>query len=112
MMATATWEDFLKVEMRVGRIVSVEEFPEAKKPAWKLRIDFGAGIGVKGSSAQVRNYGKGELLGRLVACVVNFAPKKVAGFESEVLVLGAVEPDGRVILLKPDSEAKLGDRIA
>jgi len=108
----ATWDDFLKIEMRVGRVISVEEFPEAKKPAWKLRVDFGQAIGVKNSSAQVKNYSKEELLGRLVVAVVNFAPKKVAGFESEVLVMGAVEPDGRVVLLKPDSEAKLGDRIA
>jgi tRNA-binding protein len=108
----ATWEDFLKIEMRVGRVILVEEFPEAKKPAWKLWIDFGGKIGVKKSSAQVRNYPKGELLGRLVVCVVNFAPKRVAGFESEVLVMGAVEPDGRVVLLKPDSEAQLGDRVA
>jgi len=110
-MAIASWEDFLKIDIRVGRIVSVEEFPEAKKPAWKLRIDFGKELGVKSSSAQITNYRKEELLGRQVVCVVNFAPKKIAGFASEVLVLGAVEPDGTVILLKPDKEARLGDRI-
>lgn len=107
-----TVEDFQKVQMRVGRILGVEEFPEARKPSYRLRIDFGPN-GVKQTSAAVRPWYKpDELLGRLVVAVTNFPPRRIAGFQSEVLVLGAVEPDGRVVLLKPDADATLGSRIA
>jgi len=106
------WEDFEKVDMRVGRILTVEDFPEARKPAWKLRIDFGAQIGVKRSSAQITNYTREELEGRLVVAVVNFPPRQIGPVRSEVLVLGAVAEDHPVLLLEPDAGSQPGDRIA
>ena len=110
-MPTITWPDFEKVEMRVGRVVAVDDFSEARKAAYKLTVDFGP-HGVKRSSAQVTNYRKDELLGRLVVAVTNFPPKKIGPFMSEVLVLGAINADDTVILLKPDDGAELGSRIA
>ena len=98
--------------MRVGRVLSVEEFPEARNPAWKLEIDFGPEVGVKRSSAQITHYAREELEGRLVVGVVNFPPRRIAGFPSEVLVLGALDPAKGVVLLQPDSDAELGSRIA
>jgi tRNA-binding protein len=106
-----TFDQFLAVDMRVGRVTEVEEFPEARKPACKLTIDFGPEVGVKRSSAQVTNYARGELLGRLVVAVVNFPPRQIGPFMSEVLCLGASDEDGRVILLEPRSEVPLGSRI-
>src|SRR5688500_20354933 len=97
--------------MRAGRVTAVEEFPEARKPAWKLTIDFGEEIGVKRSSAQVTNYSREELEGRLVVAVVNFAPRRIGPFESEVLCLGASDEAGRIILLEPRSEVPVGARI-
>src|ERR687895_672249 len=105
------FEEFLKVDMRVGRIVEVEDFPEARKPAWKLRIDFGQEIGVKRSSAQITNYAREELEGRLVVAVVNFPPRQIGPVRSEVLTLGASDEEGRIILLAPDSDVPLGARI-
>jgi tRNA-binding protein len=98
--------------MRVGRIVGVDEFPEARNPAWKLEIDFGPEIGTKRSSAQITHYAREELDGRLVVGVVNFPPRRIAGFESEVLVLGALDDEKGVVLLRPDDDVALGDRIA
>jgi len=98
--------------MRVGRILSVEEFPEARNPAWKLEIDFGPEVGVKCSSAQITHYTREELLDRLVVGVVNFPPRRIAGFPSEVLVLGALDDSKGVVLLQPDKDCELGDRIA
>ena len=92
------------VDMRVGRITAVEDFPEARKPAWKLTIDFGAEIGVKRSSAQITNYSREELEGRLVVGVVNFPPRQIGPVRSEVLCLGASDDEGRIILLAPDSD--------
>ncbi len=106
------WSDFEKVDMRVGRIVAVEDFPQARKPAWKLRIDFGAEIGEKRSSAQITNYAREELEGRLVVAVVNFPARQVGPVRSEVLVLGAVSPEHPVLLLEPDAGAQPGDRVA
>ncbi len=106
-----TFDDFLKVDMRVGRIVDVEAFPEARKPAWKLRVDFGDEVGVKRSSAQITNYGREELLDRLVVAVVNFPPRQIGPVRSEVLVHGAMRGE-TVILLEPRDGAELGDRIA
>ena len=106
-----SFEDFLKVDMRVGRVVGVEDFPEARKPAWKLTIDFGNDIGVKRSSAQITNYGREELEGRLVVAVVNFPPRQIGPFMSEVLCLGAADDEGRIILLAPDTDVPLGERI-
>ena len=105
------FDDFLKVDMRVGRIVEVADFPEARKPAWKLTIDFGDEIGVKRSSAQITNYAREELEGRLVVAVVNFPPRQIGPFMSEVLTLGASDEDGNVILLEPRSDVPLGSRI-
>jgi len=111
-MSTIGWDDFAKVDIRVGRVVSVEDFPEARKPAYKLRIDFGE-LGVKASSAQItRRYRRGDLEGRLVVAVVNFPPKRIAGFESEVLVLGVIVESDDVVLLQPDQETAPGKRIA
>ena len=107
-----TFDDFLTVDMRVGRVLEVEDFPEARKPAWKLRIDFGPEIGVKRSSAQITNYAREELEGRLVVAVVNFPPRQVGPVRSEVLVIGAVEEDGTVLILRPDGDATPGARIA
>ena len=105
-------DHFFAVDMRVGRIVEVEDFPEARRPAWKLRVDFGPEIGVKRSSAQITNYSREELEGRLVVGVVNFPPRRIAGFESEVLVLGAMDSEKGVVLLRPDDDVELGDPIA
>ena len=106
------YADFEKVDMRVGRIVAVEDFPEARRPAWKLRIDFGSELGEKRSSAQVTNYPREQLEGRLVVAVVNFPPRQIGPVRSEVLVLGAVADDHPVLLLEPDAGSQPGDRIA
>ena len=105
------YDDFAKVDMRVGRIVEVEEFPEARKPAWKLAVDFGPEIGVKRSSAQITNYPREALEGRRVVAVVNFPPRQIGPVRSEVLVLGASDTEGRVILIAPDTDVPLGARI-
>lgn len=108
-----TWEDFEKVDMQVGRILTVEDFPQARKPSYRLTIDFGPEIGIKKSSVAIQPwYTKDELQGRLIVAVVNFPPKQIANFFSEVLVLGAIQPDGEVIFLHPGKEANLGARIA
>ena len=104
--------EFQTVDMRVGRVVSVDEFPEARVPAWKLRVDFGAEIGVKRSSAQITHYSREQLLDTLVVCCVNLTPRVIARFTSEVLVMGALDPDKGVILLRPDQDAAIGSRIA
>ncbi len=110
---TITWEDFDKVAMRVGRIIRVEPFPEARKPAYKLWIDFGP-YGIKKSSAQLPRWypDPQALVGRLVVAVTNFPPKQIGPFMSEVLVLGAIQSDGRVVLLQPEGESELGAPIA
>jgi tRNA-binding protein len=105
------WADFEKVDMRVGRVVRVEDFPEARNPAWKLEIDFGPEIGVKWSSAQIKHYPREALEDRLVVAVVNFPPKQIGPMRSEVLVLGALDGEKGVILLRPDEDVALGDRV-
>ena len=110
-MSEIVYDDFAKVDMRVGRVVAVEDFPEARKPAWKLTIDFGDEIGVKRSSAQITNYSREQLEGRRVVGVVNFPPRQIGPVRSEVLVLGASDEEGRVILLAPDADVPLGARI-
>jgi tRNA-binding protein len=105
------WEEFMRVDMRVGRIVEVEDFPEARNPAWKLRVDFGDEIGVRRSSAQIRNYAREDLVGRLVVGVVNFPAKQIGPVRSECLVLGTYTGDGVVLLLAPEPDAALGDRV-
>jgi tRNA-binding protein len=106
-----TFDDFLKVDIRVGRVSRVEEFPEARSPAWKLFVDFGPEIGERKSSAQVTNYSREQLEGRLVVAVVNFPPRQIGPFRSEVLVLGVPDEEGRVILLGPDADVPLGGRM-
>ena len=108
---TISFEEFLAVDMRVGRVLEVHDFPEARKPAWKLTIDFGPEIGIKRSSAQITNYGRDELEGRRVVAVVNFPPRQIGPFLSEVLVLGAPDENGRVTLLQPDGDVPLGGRL-
>lgn len=103
---------FQAVDMRVGRVISVEEFPEARVPAWRLAIDFGREIGVKRSSAQITHYSREELQDTLIVGVVNLHPRRVAGFSSEVLVLGALDETLGVVLLRPDQDAAVGSRIA
>jgi len=107
----ATIEDFEKLDIRVGRIVSVDEFPEARKPAWKLEVDFGPEIGSRRSSAQIAHYPREELEGRLVLAVVNFPPRQIGPVRSEVLVLGVPDKQGRVTLLCPDADVPLGGRM-
>jgi tRNA-binding protein len=107
----ASFGEFQQIDMRVGRVVSVGDFPEARNPAWKLEIDFGPELGVKRSSAQIKHYAREQLEGRLVIGVVNFPPRRIATFESEVLVLGAIDPAKGVVLLRPDEDVEPGDRI-
>ena len=109
---TITIDDFQKVDMRVGRIVEVEDFPEARRPAWKLRVDFGAEVGVKRSSAQVRQYPREALEGRLVVAVVNFPPRQIGPFLSEVLVLGLADQEGAIVLVAPEAPVPDGARLA
>ena len=106
------WAQFEAVDMRVGRIVAVDDFPEARKPAWRLTIDFGPELGEKRSSAQITNYAREELEGRLVVAVVNFPPRQIGPVMSEVLVLGAVSDAHPVLLLEPDAGSQPGDRVA
>jgi len=105
------YDDFLKVDVRVGRIVQVDDFPKARKPAYRLRIDFGE-LGVKTSSAQLtRHYRKEELARKLVLAVVNFPPRQIADYFSEVLTLGVMVGEGDVVLVQPDRDVPLGSRI-
>ena len=111
-MNTITWDDFSKVELRVGRIVAAEPFAEARKPAYKLLLDFGPEIGQKKSSAQITAlYAADELVGRLVVAVLNFPPKQIGPIMSECLVTGFHDEAGRVALCVPDAEVPLGTRL-
>jgi tRNA-binding protein len=105
------FEHFLEVDMRIGRVITVEEFPEARRPAWKLTIDFGPEIGIKRSSAQITHYTREQLADTLVTAVVNFSPRQIGPFMSEVLVLGALDDERGVVLLRPDRGAEPGSRI-
>jgi tRNA-binding protein len=107
-----TFDDFLKVDIRVGRILQAEPFPQARKPAFRLVIDLGPEIGEKKSSAQItRNYKAEDLPGRLVLCVVNFPPRQIGPMMSEVLTLGVPDADGEVMLIAPDRDVTLGGRL-
>ena len=110
-MTLATYDDFAKLDIRVGRIVQVDEFPKARRPAYKLRIDFGE-LGVKNSSAQiVKHYDPPDLVGKLVLAVVNFPARQIADFHSEVLTLGVILGEGDIVLVHPDREVPLGSPI-
>jgi tRNA-binding protein len=107
-----TFDDFLKIDIRVGRIVDVQEFPEARKPAYKLWVDFGGDLGVKKTSAQItKHYTPETLMGRQVAAVVNFPPRQIGKFMSEILVLGFPDGDDEVVLIGPEREVPIGGRL-
>lgn len=109
---TIGFDDFLAVDIRCGTVVDVQGFPEARKPAWKLWIDFGPGIGVRKSSAQVtEHYGREALIGSRVAAVVNFPPRQIGRFMSEVLTVGFPDAEGRVVLVRPDRDVPDGARL-
>jgi tRNA-binding protein len=112
-MEEISWHDFERIDLRVGTILEVEDFPEAKIPAYKLKIDFGSEIGIKRSSARIVDlYAKGELIGSKVIGVVNFPIKKIGPFESEVLTTGFYREDGKVVLARPDREVSNGAKLA
>jgi tRNA-binding protein len=111
-VAPLSYAEFQRVDIRVGRVIDVQDFPEARKPAFRLRIDFGPEIGVKKSSAQAtKHYSKEQLLNRLVVAVVNFPPKQIGPYISEVLTLGVPDGDGDVVLLTPERDAPIGGRM-
>lgn len=110
-MSVIDFDHFQRVDMRVGRVIAVDEFPQARTPAWKLTLDFGPEVGIKRSSAQVTGYSRAELLDTLVVAVVNFPPRQIGPFRSDVLVLGAYDEQLGVVLLRPDQNAALGSRI-
>lgn len=108
----ATFEDFQKLDIRVGKIVEVEDFPEAKKPSYKLKIDFGKEIGIKKSCAQLcANYTRDNLKGKLVFCVVNFPPKQIGPEVSEVLTLGVPDKNGECVLIQPERDVEVGGKL-
>ncbi len=108
----ATFDDFQKLDIRVGRILEVEDFPEARKPTYKLKIDLGKEIGIKKSCAQLPpNYKKEELKGKLVLCVVNFPPRQIGSAISEVLTLGVPGRNGECILIQPERDVEIGGRL-
>jgi len=110
--APLSYAEFQRVDIRVGRVVAVDDFPEARKPAYKLRIDFGGDLGVKKSSAQAtKHYSKDALLNRLVIAVVNFPPKQIGPYMSEVLTLGVPDGEGGVVLLVPEREVPVGGQM-
>ena len=111
-MVEISWEDFEKVDVRAGRVVAAEPFPQSRKPSIKLTVDFGPEVGEKKTSAQLTAHYEAEgLVGKMVVAVVNFPPKRIAGFKSEVLVLGVPDEAGEVVLLSPDREVPPGGRM-
>lgn len=109
---TISFDDFLKVDIRVGKVIAAEEFPEARKPAYKMQIDFGPDIGIKKTSAQItKHYTPETLVGRRVMAVVNFPPRQIGPVMSEVLTLGVPDEDGEVVLLRPDLDVPIGGRL-
>ena len=111
-MGTIGWEDFERVELRVGTVIAVDDFPEARKPAWKLTIDFGEEIGTRRSSAQITAlYAREDLVGRQVVSVVNFPPRQIGPFMSECLVTGFAREDGAIVLIGPDEAVPNGARL-
>ena len=111
-MAEISFDDFMKVDIRTGKIVDAQPYPEARKPAIKLWVDFGGDLGVKKSSAQItKHYTPEELIGKQVMAVVNFPPRQIGKFMSEILVLGVPDEDGEVVLLTPDKDVPIGGRM-
>ncbi|MFD0991582.1 tRNA-binding protein [Tenacibaculum geojense] len=111
-MDTINFDDFLKVDIRIGTIIEVSDFPKARKPAYQLKLDLGE-LGIKKSSAQITElYTKDELLNKQVACIVNFKPRQIANFMSECLVLGIYNKEGKVVLLKPSKTVKNGEQVS
>lgn len=109
---TISWADFERVELRIGTVIAVDDFPEARKPAWKLTVDFGAELGVRRSSAQITvHYRKEDLLGRQVLAVLNFPPKQIGPFRSEVLVTGFADANGAIVLAIPERAVPNGARL-
>lgn len=106
-----TYDDFAKIDLRVGRVIEVQPFPKARNPSWKVRVDLGV-LGEKWSSAQITNYPAEQLVGSLVVCICNFPPRNIAGFLSQVLILGAPDADGKIILLSPRKDDAGGDPVA
>lgn len=107
---TISYDQFTAVDLRIGRVLEVQPFPKARNPSWKVRVDLGT-LGEKWSSAQITNYSAEQLVGTQVVCVCNFAPRNIAGFMSEVLILGAADADGKVILLSPRSPISPGEKV-
>ena len=105
-----TYDDFARLDLRIGKVVDVQHFPRARNPSWKVAVDVGAGR-IMWSSAQITNYEPAALIGSLVVCVCNFAPRNIAGFASELLILGAKDSDGKVIVLSPRSEVAPGEAV-
>lgn len=106
------YSDFEKLDIRTGRIVQVEDFPEARKPAFKIQVDFGPGLGIKKSSAQVtQNYSRDDLMGKMVLAVVNFPPRQIGKYMSEILILGVPDANGNVTLVTPDKDVPLGGKL-
>ena len=111
-MDTISWQDFEKVELIAGTIIQVDGFPEARKPAWKLKVDLGPKFGIKKTSAQITSlYSKDQLLGKQVVCVANFPPKQIGNFMSEVLVTGFPDENGNVVLISPDHQVPNGGKL-
>jgi tRNA-binding protein len=106
----ATYDDFAKLDIRIGKVVDVQPFPRARNPSWKVGVDVGAER-IMWSSAQITNYEPSALIGTLVVCVCNFAPKNIAGFTSELLILGAADHEGKVIVLSPRSDVAAGEKV-
>ena len=106
----ATYDDFARLDIRIGKVVEVQPFPKARNPSWKVAIDVGADR-IMWSSAQITNYAPAELIGTLVVCVCNFAARNIAGFSSELLILGAADHEGKVIVLSPRSEVAAGEQV-
>ncbi|MBI5553532.1 MAG: tRNA-binding protein [Candidatus Diapherotrites archaeon] len=107
----ATFEEFRKIDVRTGKIISVEEFPEARNPTYKIQVDFGPGIGIKRSCAHLTHYRKEELIGRTIVAIINFPPKQIANAISEILILGVPGENVPVALLSPDQNALIGSRV-